>query len=70
MKCSHLFIVGITDPETVNPATTLVDLGLDSLMVVEVRQTLERMSDISMTIQEIRELSVNTLRDISTSRQK
>eukprot|EP00061_Rhincodon_typus_P018470 g47648.t1 len=44
--------------------TTLADLGLDSLMAVEVRQTLERDYEIVMTMREIRQLTINKLREL------
>ncbi|KFU85956.1 Fatty acid synthase [Chaetura pelagica] len=43
-----------------------VPLGLDSLMGVEVRQTLERDYDIVMTMREIRLLTINKLRELSS----
>ena len=58
-------MTGITDPATVNSDTTLGELGLDSLMGVEVKQTLERDYDLSLSMKEIRHLTVNKLHSIA-----
>ena len=50
----------------INPDATLADLGLDSLMGVEVKQTLERDFDMPMSIQEIRLLTFGKLKSICT----
>ncbi|XP_006825448.1 fatty acid synthase-like, partial [Saccoglossus kowalevskii] len=55
-------ILGVEDPSTLNPTTTLGDLGLDSLMGVEIRQTLERDYNIVMTMHDIRQLTMNKLK--------
>ncbi|XP_077979410.1 fatty acid synthase-like [Glandiceps talaboti] len=57
-------ILGVRDPATLNSNATLADLGLDSLMGVEVRQTLERDYDIIMPMREIRQLTMNKLKDL------
>uniref|UniRef100_A0A8C7S491 Fatty acid synthase n=1 Tax=Oncorhynchus mykiss TaxID=8022 RepID=A0A8C7S491_ONCMY len=57
----HL-ILGIS----LNADASLADLGLDSLMGVEVRQTLERDYDIVMAMREIRQLTINKLRELSS----
>lgn len=51
---------------SLNAESSLADLGLDSLMGVEVRQTLERDYDIIMTMREIRLLTINKLRELSS----
>ena len=48
-----------------NPDTTLADLGLDSLMGVEVKQTLERDYDLVLPMTEIRKLTFNKLREVN-----
>ena len=48
-----------------NPDTTLADLGLDSLMGVEVKQTLERDYDLVMPMTEIRKLTFSKLREVN-----
>ena len=57
-------ILGVKDPSSLDPNTTLGDLGLDSLMAVEIRQALERDYDMVMTTQEIRQLKVKDIQKI------
>ncbi|KAL4648124.1 fatty acid synthase [Arapaima gigas] len=59
-------ILGVRDVNNLNADTSLADLGLDSLMGVEVRQTLERDYDIVMSMREIRQLTINKLRELSS----
>ncbi|XP_063817309.1 fatty acid synthase [Pseudophryne corroboree] len=59
-------ILGVREVSSLNPDTTLADLGLDSLMGVEVRQTLERDYDIVMAMREVRQLTINKLRELSS----
>ncbi|KAG5854294.1 hypothetical protein ANANG_G00036280 [Anguilla anguilla] len=59
-------ILGVRDVSSLNADASLADLGLDSLMGVEVRQTLERDYDIVMAMREIRQLTINKLRDLSS----
>lgn len=58
-------ILGVRDVNSLNADASLADLGLDSLMGVEVRQTLERDYDIVMAMREIRQLTINKLRELS-----
>ncbi|NXN91414.1 FAS synthase, partial [Rhinopomastus cyanomelas] len=59
-------ILGVRDVSSLNADSSLAELGLDSLMGVEVRQTLERDYDIVMTMREIRQLTINKLRELSS----
>uniref|UniRef100_A0AAV2LIZ5 Fatty acid synthase n=1 Tax=Knipowitschia caucasica TaxID=637954 RepID=A0AAV2LIZ5_KNICA len=59
-------ILGVRDVNSLNAEATLADLGLDSLMGVEVRQTLERDYDLVMTMRDIRLLTINKLRELAT----
>jgi len=52
---------------SVNPDVTLRDLGIDSLISVELRQTLQRNYDISLSGEEIRALTFAQLDQMSTS---
>ncbi|XP_071781118.1 fatty acid synthase [Centroberyx gerrardi] len=61
-------ILGVRDVSSLNADASLADLGLDSLMGVEVRQTLERDYDIVMAMREIRQLTINKLRELSSSK--
>jgi acyl carrier protein len=57
---------GVKDVSKINPDTTLADLGLDSLMSTEIQQTLERDFDLLLSGREIRLLTLNKLKDISS----
>uniref|UniRef100_A0A1A8NNF5 Fatty acid synthase n=2 Tax=Nothobranchius TaxID=28779 RepID=A0A1A8NNF5_9TELE len=61
-------ILGVQDVSSLNADASLADLGLDSLMGVEIRQTLERDYDIVMAMKEIRHLTINKLRDLANSK--
>ncbi|XP_045925650.1 fatty acid synthase [Micropterus dolomieu] len=61
-------ILGVRDVNSLNADASLADVGLDSLMGVEVRQTLERDYDIIMSMREIRLLTINTLRELANSK--
>ncbi|XP_032822786.2 fatty acid synthase [Petromyzon marinus] len=60
-------ILGVRDVSSINPESSLADLGLDSLMGVEVRQTLERDYDLVLSMRDIRQLTVTKLRELSAS---
>lgn len=66
--CSSL--AGIKDAFSVNPDLTLGDVGIDSLMVVEIQQALERNYHISMAAKDIRALTFASLDQLSTSGQQ
>ena len=54
-------ILGVNDVSQLNPDANLGDLGLDSLMGVEIKQALERDYDITLSMKEIRTLTLNKL---------
>lgn len=56
-------ILGIKDVKTVNPNNSLADLGMDSLMGTEIKQTLERNFDIVLNPIEIRGLTFGRLKE-------
>ena len=58
-------ILGLQDVTSVGADTSLGDLGLDSLMGVEVKQTLERDYEIVMPMKDIRALTINKLREVA-----
>jgi len=58
-------ILGVQDVDSVGADTSLGDLGLDSLMGVEVKQTLERDYEIVMSMKDIRALTINKLREVA-----
>ncbi|KAI4472209.1 fatty acid synthase [Holotrichia oblita] len=58
-------ILGVKDPASVPAQASLADLGMDSLMGSEIKQTLERNYDLVLSAQEIRALSFGKLQDLS-----
>ncbi|XP_058417917.1 fatty acid synthase isoform X1 [Diceros bicornis minor] len=59
-------ILGIRDLAAVNLDSSLMDLGLDSLMGVEVRQTLEREHDLVLSMRDIQQLTLRKLQELSS----
>ncbi|KAH8399557.1 hypothetical protein KR222_006482 [Zaprionus bogoriensis] len=59
-------IMGLRDVASIQDKTTLFDLGMDSLMSTEIKQTLERNYDLVLSAQEIRQLTFSALRQIDT----
>lgn len=57
-------ILGVKDVSKAPMDVTLADLGLDSLMSVEVKQTLEREADIVLSAAQVRELTLRILQDM------
>lgn len=55
-------ILGIKKVEGINYSVTLADLGMDSLMGTEIKQTLERNYDVVLSAQEIRNLTFQALK--------
>ncbi|XP_014484098.1 PREDICTED: fatty acid synthase-like, partial [Dinoponera quadriceps] len=58
-------IMGIKDLKTIGQNTPLSELGMDSMMAVDIKQTLEREFDIFLTAQDIRNLTFAKLKDIT-----
>ncbi|XP_070493817.1 fatty acid synthase-like [Chironomus tepperi] len=56
-----LNIMGIRDAKSVSMETTLAELGMDSLMLVEIQQTLEREYNFVITAQDLRSMTLNKL---------
>ncbi|XP_061706554.1 fatty acid synthase-like [Cydia pomonella] len=61
-------VLGIRDVNKVSSTATLVELGLDSLMVAEIKQVLEREYDLVLGVQDVRALSFGRLRGLSRQR--
>jgi fatty acid synthase len=57
-------ILGMKDVSNINVTANLAELGMDSLMGVEVKQTLERDHDLVFSMQEIRQLTLGKLKEI------
>ncbi|XP_066594557.1 fatty acid synthase [Prorops nasuta] len=60
-----LHIMGMKDLKTVSMHTSLAELGMDSMMAVEIKQTLEREYEVFLTAQDIRILNFAKLTEIS-----
>lgn len=58
-------ILGVNDISQLNPDANLGDLGLDSLMGVEIKQALERDYDIVLSMKDIRTLTLNKLQSLA-----
>ncbi|OAD52584.1 Fatty acid synthase [Eufriesea mexicana] len=58
-------ILGIKKLDSINPSISLADLGMDSLMGTEIKQTLERNYDLVLSAQEIRTLSFEKLSEFN-----
>ncbi|PIK47822.1 putative fatty acid synthase [Apostichopus japonicus] len=58
-------ILGINDPSSLNQDATLAEIGLDSLMGVEVKQTLERDFSVILSMKEIRLLTMKKLGELN-----
>lgn len=59
-------ILGLKDTKNVNDSSSLADLGMDSLMGAEIKQTLERNFDMVLSAQEIRQLTFGMLKSFET----
>ncbi|KAJ8891049.1 hypothetical protein PR048_010558 [Dryococelus australis] len=58
-------IIGIKNVKKLNPKVTLAEMGMDSLMGAEIKQTLERNYDIVLTPQDIRTMTFGHLMEKS-----
>lgn len=58
------FFAGVTDIKTVSQHVSLVELGIDPMMIVEIKQTLERDFEVFLTTQDIRTLTFAKLAEI------
>ncbi|XP_036342897.1 fatty acid synthase-like [Rhagoletis pomonella] len=63
-------IMGIRDLKSVSLGTTLSEMGMDSLMAVEIKQTLERDFDLTLTPQDLRALTFQKLQEYADAREK
>ncbi|XP_063541437.1 fatty acid synthase-like isoform X1 [Cydia strobilella] len=62
-------IMGIKDLKTVSQQVSLAELGMDSMMAVEIKQTLEREFEIFLTAQDIRTLTFAKLVELTAQRE-
>ncbi|KAK2585487.1 hypothetical protein KPH14_010141 [Odynerus spinipes] len=63
-----LNIMSIKDLKTVGQQTPLAELGMDSMMAVEIKQTLEREFDVYLTAQDIRSMNFAKLIELNNAR--
>jgi fatty acid synthase, animal type len=61
-----MMIMGIKDHKSISNETKLSELGMDSLMTVEIQQTLEREYDLSITAQNLRSLTIAKLLELTS----
>ncbi|XP_077551457.1 fatty acid synthase-like [Haemaphysalis longicornis] len=60
-----LHILGVKDPSRKDPNMRLGELGMDSLIGVEVKQTIERDYDVSLSMQQVQDLTIKNLQEIA-----
>ncbi|XP_076382068.1 fatty acid synthase [Megalopta genalis] len=65
-----MYIMSIKDLKNVSQSASLADLGMDSMMAVEIKQTLERDFEVFLTAQDIRVLNVAKLVEMSAKDSK
>ncbi|GLV38468.1 Fatty acid synthase 3 [Carabus blaptoides fortunei] len=63
-------ILGIRDIKTVSIFSTLAELGMDSIMAVEIKQTLEREFEVFLTPQDIRSMTFARLYEIAAEKEQ
>lgn len=67
---SVLNIMGIRDIKAISMAASLSEVGMDSLMAVEIKQTLEREFEIFLTPQDLRSLTFTKLHEFGDAKNK
>lgn len=63
-------IMNIRDIKAISLESTLADIGMDSLMAVEIKQVLERDFDLTLSAQELRSLTFSKLQQLMDSSEK
>ncbi|XP_071649697.1 fatty acid synthase-like isoform X2 [Temnothorax longispinosus] len=63
-------IMGLKNINAIPPNIPLAEMGMDSMMAVEIKQTLEREFDISLTAQDIRTLNFVKLRKMTITTER
>lgn len=64
---SVLHIMGIGDIKSISKNSSLAELGMDSLMAIEIQQTLEREFEITLTAQDLRVLTFAKILEFSST---
>ncbi|XP_046964411.1 fatty acid synthase-like [Vanessa cardui] len=62
-------ILGIKDLKTVSQQVALAELGMDSMMAIEIKQTLEREFEMFLTAQDIRSLTFAKLVELAAQKE-
>uniref|UniRef100_T1H7Z0 Carrier domain-containing protein n=1 Tax=Rhodnius prolixus TaxID=13249 RepID=T1H7Z0_RHOPR len=60
---------GLSDLKNVSQHSTLAEIGMDSMMAVEIKQTLEREFEVFLSPQDIRSMTFAKLHEISSSKE-
>jgi acyl carrier protein len=60
-----LNILGITDIKSISQTSTLSELGADSLLVSELRQTMEREYNLIFSAKQIQSKTIQQLKELS-----
>jgi acyl carrier protein len=63
-------LAGICDLTTINPHSTLTELGLDSMTAVEIEESLEREFKVCLMPEEVHSLTFANLKKIVAERQE
>ena len=63
-------VLGVKDSNSLTNETTLGDLGMDSLMAVEIRQGLERDYDIVLSATQVRQLTIKEIKAFGGKKKK
>lgn len=61
-------IIGVRDIKTVSAHSTLPELGMDSMMATEIKQTMEREFEIFLTVKDVRNLTFAKLHEIMSAK--
>lgn len=56
-KLPHIFCLGINSMKGISMHASLAELGMDSMMAVEIQQSLEREYCVTLSLQDIRSLT-------------
>ncbi|XP_018336345.1 fatty acid synthase-like [Agrilus planipennis] len=65
-----LNILGLRDLKQISLHSTLAELGMDSMMAVEIKQTLEREFEVFLTAQDIRSMTFSRLQEIAQEKEQ
>ena len=59
-------IIGLKDITRMDGGTTLGSLGIDSLIAVELKQSIERVIGVALDLKEVRELTIARLKELAS----